>query len=175
MTITTAPPGAPGRTGTLVLASLGSFLAALDVVSLIGALFFITQLFQIGLGYSPLEAGLRILVWVAILAAVFAANGGYSTTGTFLAGLRPALPRPHRRARPPSRPAGRLGPAATPPVVTRSPGRPRPAVIPPVATPLSRPSLPLDAATRPPPRRPAVGPPTAQHRQDPPSPERPPR
>jgi hypothetical protein len=34
MTITTAPPGAPGRTGTLatlVLASLGSFLAALDV------------------------------------------------------------------------------------------------------------------------------------------------
>jgi EmrB/QacA subfamily drug resistance transporter len=160
-------------------------------VSLIGALFFITQLFQIGLGYSPLEAGLRILVWVAmpmivspiagilsdrignkpfmvlglllqaaglgrlallvepgvtygdlvvplivagigiamcfpttanavtlalppedvalaagtntalreiggvfgvaILAAVFAANGGYSTTGTFLAGLQPAL------------------------------------------------------------------------------------
>jgi EmrB/QacA subfamily drug resistance transporter len=34
-------------------------------VSLIGSLFFITQLFQIGLGYSPLTAGLRILVWMA--------------------------------------------------------------------------------------------------------------
>jgi EmrB/QacA subfamily drug resistance transporter len=35
-------------------------------VSLIGSLFFITQLFQIGLGYSPLAAGLRILVWMAM-------------------------------------------------------------------------------------------------------------
>ena len=35
-------------------------------VSLIGGLFFITQLFQIGLGYSPFGAGLRILVWVAM-------------------------------------------------------------------------------------------------------------
>jgi EmrB/QacA subfamily drug resistance transporter len=34
-------------------------------VSLIGSLFFVTQLFQIGLGYSPLQAGLRILVWMA--------------------------------------------------------------------------------------------------------------
>ncbi len=34
-------------------------------VSLLGSLFFITQLFQIGLGYSPLAAGLRILVWMA--------------------------------------------------------------------------------------------------------------
>jgi EmrB/QacA subfamily drug resistance transporter len=34
-------------------------------ISLIGSLFFITQLFQIGLGYSPLQAGLRILVWMA--------------------------------------------------------------------------------------------------------------
>jgi EmrB/QacA subfamily drug resistance transporter len=34
-------------------------------ISLIGSLFFITQLFQIGLGYSPLAAGLRILVWMA--------------------------------------------------------------------------------------------------------------
>ncbi|HLQ56556.1 MAG TPA: hypothetical protein VK162_20090 [Streptosporangiaceae bacterium] len=31
-------------------------------ISLIGSLFFITQLFQVGLGYSPLGAGLRILV-----------------------------------------------------------------------------------------------------------------
>jgi EmrB/QacA subfamily drug resistance transporter len=35
-------------------------------VSLIGSLFFVTQLFQIGLGYSPLQAGLRILVWMAM-------------------------------------------------------------------------------------------------------------
>ncbi len=34
-------------------------------ISLIGSLFFITQLFQIGLGYSPFQAGLRILVWMA--------------------------------------------------------------------------------------------------------------
>ena len=34
-------------------------------ISVIGSLFFITQLFQIGLGYSPLQAGLRILVWMA--------------------------------------------------------------------------------------------------------------
>ncbi|NGO43585.1 MFS transporter [Streptomyces ureilyticus] len=32
-------------------------------VSLLGALFMISQLFQVGLGNSPLEAGLRILVW----------------------------------------------------------------------------------------------------------------
>jgi len=35
-------------------------------ISLIGSLFFITQLFQIGMGYSPLGAGLRILVWMAM-------------------------------------------------------------------------------------------------------------
>jgi EmrB/QacA subfamily drug resistance transporter len=35
-------------------------------VSLIGSLFFITQLFQLGLGYSPLAAGVRILVWMAM-------------------------------------------------------------------------------------------------------------
>ncbi|MDN3022026.1 MFS transporter [Streptomyces sp. S.PB5] len=33
--------------------------------SLIGALFMITQFFQTGLGYDPLEAGVRILVWNA--------------------------------------------------------------------------------------------------------------
>jgi EmrB/QacA subfamily drug resistance transporter len=35
-------------------------------VSVIGSLFFITQLFQLGMGYSPLQAGLRILVWMAM-------------------------------------------------------------------------------------------------------------
>jgi EmrB/QacA subfamily drug resistance transporter len=34
--------------------------------SLIGSLFMITQMFQTGLGYDPLEAGLRILVWTAM-------------------------------------------------------------------------------------------------------------
>jgi len=33
--------------------------------SVIGSLFFITQLFQNGMGYSPVGAGLRILVWMA--------------------------------------------------------------------------------------------------------------
>jgi EmrB/QacA subfamily drug resistance transporter len=44
-------------------------------VSLIGSLFFITQLFQIGLGYSPLAAGLRILVWMATPMLVAPAAG----------------------------------------------------------------------------------------------------
>lgn len=35
-------------------------------LSLLGALFLITQLFQTGLGNSPLETGLRILVWTAM-------------------------------------------------------------------------------------------------------------
>ena len=44
-------------------------------ISLIGSLFFITQLFQIGLGYSPLAAGLRILVWMAMPMLVSPAAG----------------------------------------------------------------------------------------------------
>lgn len=35
-------------------------------ISVIGSLFFIIQLFQIGMGYSPLQAGLRILAWMAM-------------------------------------------------------------------------------------------------------------
>jgi EmrB/QacA subfamily drug resistance transporter len=34
--------------------------------SLIGSLFMIAQMFQVGLGYSPLTAGVRILVWTAM-------------------------------------------------------------------------------------------------------------
>jgi nitrate/nitrite transporter NarK len=45
-------------------------------VSLLGSLFMITQLFQIGLGYSPLEAGLRILVWMAMPMLVAPIAGG---------------------------------------------------------------------------------------------------
>lgn len=51
--------------------ALRGFSAANGVIffqflSLLGALFMITQLFQIGLGNSPLEAGLRILVWTGM-------------------------------------------------------------------------------------------------------------
>ncbi|WP_141578899.1 MFS transporter [Actinomadura sp. WMMA1423] len=35
-------------------------------ISLIGSLFLIAQMFQIALGYSPLQAGLRILPWTAM-------------------------------------------------------------------------------------------------------------
>jgi EmrB/QacA subfamily drug resistance transporter len=45
-------------------------------ISLIGSLFFITQLFQIGLGYSPLQAGVRILVWMAMPMLVAPIAGG---------------------------------------------------------------------------------------------------
>jgi EmrB/QacA subfamily drug resistance transporter len=38
--------------------------------SLIGSVFMIAQLFQTGLGYSPLAAGVRILVWTAMPMAV---------------------------------------------------------------------------------------------------------
>jgi EmrB/QacA subfamily drug resistance transporter len=35
-------------------------------VSLLGSLFLMTQLFQIGLGYTPLSAGVHLLVWMAM-------------------------------------------------------------------------------------------------------------
>jgi EmrB/QacA subfamily drug resistance transporter len=36
-----------------------------QAISLIGTLFFMTQLFQVAMGYRPFEAGLRLLVWMA--------------------------------------------------------------------------------------------------------------
>ncbi len=45
-------------------------------VSLFGSLFMITQLLQVGLGYSPLQAGLRILVWMAMPVFVAPIAGG---------------------------------------------------------------------------------------------------
>jgi EmrB/QacA subfamily drug resistance transporter len=44
-------------------------------IAVIGSLFFITQLFQLAMGYSPLQAGLRILVWMA-MPMVFAPVAG---------------------------------------------------------------------------------------------------
>ncbi|GAA5010992.1 MFS transporter [Streptomyces siamensis] len=40
--------------------------AFLTFMSLLGSLFMISQLFQLGLGNSPLEAGVRILVWTGM-------------------------------------------------------------------------------------------------------------
>ncbi|WP_210586354.1 MFS transporter [Streptomyces sp. GESEQ-35] len=65
--------------------------AFLLFASLLGALFMITQLFQIGLGYNPLEAGVRILVWnatpllIAPIAGVLADR--YGTRPFMLGGL----------------------------------------------------------------------------------------
>src|SRR5262249_18314046 len=55
--------------------STANAVVFLQFISLIGSLFFITQLFQIGLGYSPLGAGLRILVWMAMPMFVSPAAG----------------------------------------------------------------------------------------------------
>lgn len=46
--------------------AIANAVAFFQFASLIGSLFMITQLFQIGLGYSPLQAGVRILVWMAM-------------------------------------------------------------------------------------------------------------
>jgi EmrB/QacA subfamily drug resistance transporter len=46
--------------------SAANTVGFLQQISLIGSLFMITQLFQVGMGYSPLEAGVRILVWMAM-------------------------------------------------------------------------------------------------------------
>jgi EmrB/QacA subfamily drug resistance transporter len=59
----------------------------LQQVSLIGSLFMITQLFQMGMGYTPLAAGVRILVWMAT--PVFVAAPAGILAGRF--GNRPVL------------------------------------------------------------------------------------
>lgn len=46
--------------------------------SLIGSLFMITQMFQRGLGYDPLQTGLRILVWTAMPMLVAPVAGALS-------------------------------------------------------------------------------------------------
>jgi EmrB/QacA subfamily drug resistance transporter len=46
--------------------------------SLIGSLFMIAQMFQVALGYSPLQAGLRMLVWNAMPMLVAPLAGGLS-------------------------------------------------------------------------------------------------
>ncbi len=56
-------------------------------ISIIGSLFLITQLFQIGMGYSPMAAGVRILVWMAM--PMFVAPPGGILAGRL--GNRPVL------------------------------------------------------------------------------------
>ncbi|MFK4543047.1 EmrB/QacA subfamily drug resistance transporter [Streptomyces tendae] len=46
--------------------SVANVVIFFQFLSLLGALFMITQLFQTGLGNSPYEAGLRLLVWTAM-------------------------------------------------------------------------------------------------------------
>jgi EmrB/QacA subfamily drug resistance transporter len=46
--------------------------------SLIGSLFMIAQMFQVGLGYNPLQAGLRMLVWTGMPMLVAPLAGGLS-------------------------------------------------------------------------------------------------
>jgi EmrB/QacA subfamily drug resistance transporter len=55
--------------------STSNAVAFLQFVSVLGSLFMITQLFQIGLGYAPLPAGVRILVWMAMPMLIAPAAG----------------------------------------------------------------------------------------------------
>lgn len=71
--------------------STANAAAFLGFASLIGALFMITQFFQTGLGYDPLEAGVRILVWNATPLLISPIAGAladrYGTRPFMLAGL----------------------------------------------------------------------------------------
>ncbi|MHC3475104.1 MFS transporter [Streptomyces sp. 7R007] len=71
--------------------STANAVAFLLFGSLLGALFMITQLFQTGLGYSPLEAGVRILVWNAMPLLVAPVAGAladrFGTRPFMLAGM----------------------------------------------------------------------------------------
>src|ERR671937_877813 len=108
--------------------SAGNAASFLLTASLFGAVFFMAQFLQTGLGYGPLGAGLRLLSWtvtlsvcapiagalvdrigarpfivvglllqgagmgwIAILVAVFAGAGGYSSAQAFSDGFAPAI------------------------------------------------------------------------------------
>jgi EmrB/QacA subfamily drug resistance transporter len=60
------PPALHRRRGF----STANAVGFLQQLALIGTLFMMTQLFQTGLGYSPLEAGVRLLPWMATLTVV---------------------------------------------------------------------------------------------------------
>jgi EmrB/QacA subfamily drug resistance transporter len=53
-------------------------VAFLQQVSILGAAFMLSQLFQVGLGYSPVGAGLRIVVWTGTLMLVAPLAGALS-------------------------------------------------------------------------------------------------
>jgi EmrB/QacA subfamily drug resistance transporter len=46
--------------------TIANIMNFLLTFSQIGSLFFVTQFFQTGMGYSPLQAGVRLLVWMAV-------------------------------------------------------------------------------------------------------------
>ena len=66
----TAAPMVPPRLYRRRGFSTANAVGFLQQFAIIGMLFMMTQLFQIGLGYSPLAAGLRLLPWMATLMVV---------------------------------------------------------------------------------------------------------
>ena len=69
--------------------AIGNAVGFCQFCSLLGALFLITQLFQLGLGYSPLAAGVRILAWMAmpmLVAPITGILAGRFGTRPFLLG-----------------------------------------------------------------------------------------
>jgi EmrB/QacA subfamily drug resistance transporter len=63
------------RSRTFTSATAASFLM---FATLYGAVFFITQFMQVGLGYEPLDAGLLLVPWTATLLVVAPAAGALS-------------------------------------------------------------------------------------------------
>ncbi|WP_069160412.1 MFS transporter [Nocardia altamirensis] len=50
--------------------SVGTVVGVLLFAALYGSVFFLAQLMQVGLGYTPLEAGIRLVVWTAPLLVI---------------------------------------------------------------------------------------------------------
>jgi MFS family permease len=63
----TASPMLPMRFFQSRAFTAGNVSAFLAVASLFGAVFFVSQFLQVGLGYGPLGAGLRLLPWTVTL------------------------------------------------------------------------------------------------------------
>jgi MFS family permease len=86
----TANPTGQRRGWTLALASVGAFMSALDVVVVSTALPTLREHFGASLADLEWTINAYSVFGVAIMAAIFAGNGGYSGPATFIAGFRPA-------------------------------------------------------------------------------------
>lgn len=82
----TAAPMLPMRFFRSRVFAVGALACLAMYSALFGALFLITQLLQVGMGATPLQAGLRTL-----LGLVFAGHGGYASRADFTAGFVPAM------------------------------------------------------------------------------------